>query len=77
MKFLVSAIVNIIRAGLGMEREVSTTWTVDEVPTLRDLERRVDALVKDMIAHGTNYQREQPLEYDTYSFAVSGLFRVQ
>jgi hypothetical protein len=76
MRFLVSAIVSIIRAGLGMEREVHTTWTVKEVPTLRELEAKVDAIVKDMIVNGDSNERQAPLVYDTYSFTVSGLFRV-
>jgi hypothetical protein len=77
VKFLVSAIVNLLWAGLGIEREVSTTWTVEEVPTLRDLERTVDALVQKMVQDYIDNEHATPLEYDTYSFTVTGLFRVQ
>jgi hypothetical protein len=76
MRFIISAIVNIIRAGLGMEREVHSTWSVPEVPTHKQLADRVDALVQEMITNPRNYIRDQPLVYDTYSFEITGVWRV-
>jgi hypothetical protein len=75
MRFLISAIVSIIRAGLGMQREVHSNWMIDHVPTKRELEKRVDDLVKEMISHGDSEQRTSPLVYDTYSFEITSIFR--
>jgi hypothetical protein len=76
MRFIISAIVSILRAGLGMEREVSSTWSVPEVPTHAQLADRIEALVNEMINNPRNYIRDQPLVYDTFTFEITGVWRV-